>query len=337
MKKILVLVIFMFIVSGCNNTTNYKNSFLAFDTYIEFSAYAKDEEEFTKYFNYTKDEFNRYHHLFDAYKNYKGLNNVKTINDNAGKKAVKVDKDLFNLIKKSKEYYKGAYQRNNIALAPVVLEYKRVQEKYDNNISIKPPKMNILLKKSKCSNMKDIVLDEAKSSVFLKKECNLIDVGAVAKGFATDAISEKLKKQGVASALINAGGNVSIIGKKPKDELFKIGITDPNNIDNYVLILSSSDNNVVTSGDYQRYFKYNGKRFHHIIDPSTLLPSTPNKSVTIVSDDGLKADFFSTESFMLDVKKIDNLSKKFDFEYIVIDKNDKITISEGIKDEVKAK
>lgn len=337
MKKILSLIFIIFILAGCSSTNNYKNSFLAFDTYIEFSSYTKNEEEFNKYFNYTKDEFNRYHELFNAYKNYKGLNNVKTINDNAGKKPVKVDKELFDLIKVSKEYYKNTFKKNNIALAPVVLEYKKVQEKYDNNEVVSPPKMSVLKQKSKCSNMDDIILDEKNSTIFLKNKCNLIDLGAVAKGYATDAISDNLREMGLNSALINAGGNVATIGKKPGNEMFKIGITDPNKIDNYLLILNSSDSNVVTSGDYQRFFTYNNKRFHHIIDPFTLLPSTPNKSVTIISDEGLKADFFSTETFMLEINEIKKLANDFDFEYIVIDKNDKITISDGIKNEIEAK
>lgn len=337
MKKITSILFLLLVLMGCSKTTTYSDSFLAFDTYIEFSVNTKDEEEFNKYFKYTKKEYDKYHKLFDAYNNYKSLNNVKTINDNAGKKAVVVDKELFYLVAKSKEYYKASYGKNNIALAPVILEYKAKQEQYDAGKDVELPSKALLKKRAKCSNINDIVLNEKKNSIYLKKECNIIDVGSIAKGYATAKIANELKEKELKSGIINAGGNVSLIGQKPNNEMFKIGITDPDNIESYRMIINTSDTNIVTSGNYQRYFKIGDNKYHHIINPKTLMPAKENKSVTIVSKDGLQADFFSTEVFMLNVKQTKRLAKKFDFEYIIIDKNDKIIISDGIKDEVEIK
>lgn len=336
MKKYLLLLISLCLFGCQTQMEKNSESFLSFDTYIDFTAYTSNKDDFNKYFEQTKKEFTEYHQLFDAYNNYKGINNVKVINDNAGQKAVKVDEKLYNLIKKSQEYYKDSFQKNNITLAPVVSVYKEVQEKYNDGMKVTNPEMSLLKKKAGCVGMVNIVLNDKDSSVYLKKSCAQIDVGSIAKGYAADEVAKSLEEEGLTSGIINAGGNVVVIGKKNNDD-FTVGIANPDDSNSFKMTLKASDINIVTSGDYQRYYIIDGKRMNHIIDPDTLRPAQENKSVTIINHDGLVADYFSTECFMLDISKIKELATKYKFEYIIIDKNDKITISEGIKDAVEVK
>ncbi|MDR1782621.1 MAG: FAD:protein FMN transferase [Bacilli bacterium] len=337
MKKIISILLLLILITGCSSKNEkFDDSFLSFDTYIEFTAYTKDKETFDKYDKIVQDKFTYYDQLFDAYNNYKNVNNVKTINDNAGKKAVVVDQDLYYLIKESVNYYHNADKKNNIMLSPVINQYKIQQNNYENNKPVTNPSMSYLKELNKCTSMSNIQLNDKDHSIYLKEKCAQMDVGSVAKGYATDLIAEYVKKQGLSSGIINAGGNVSLIGSK-NNKPFVIGIANPDDPNTYILTIDSENTNIVTSGDYQRYYMINGKRMNHIIDPDTLLPADVNRSVTIITDDGLKADYFSTECFMLDKEKIAKLAKKFNFEYIIIDKNEKITISDGIKDEVKIK
>ncbi|MDF9867738.1 thiamine biosynthesis lipoprotein [Bacilli bacterium PM5-3] len=336
-KKILFLFSLLFIFGCQANLEKHSESFLSFDTYIEFTSYTNSESEFDEYYKFTKTSFEKYHKLFDAYNNYSKINNVKTINDNAGKKAVVVDDELFNLIEKSKKMYLDTKQKNNIALAPVILEYKKIMDEYEKNKDIKNPSLSKLNKLNKCTNIDNIVLNYNKKSIYLKKACAKIDVGSIAKGYTSSIIARQLEEKGMKSGIINAGGNVVLIGKKDNKNDYSIGIANPNDPSNYKIIIKESNTNIVTSGDYQRYYIIDGIKYNHIIDSDTLKPANINKSVTIILGDGLMADYLSTECFMLDLKDIDVLSKQFSFEYVVIDKNDKITISEGLKDAVEIK
>ncbi|MDR3215565.1 MAG: FAD:protein FMN transferase [Bacilli bacterium] len=337
MKRSILLLICLCLVIGCSQKQEkYNDSFLSFDTYIEFTGYTSNKKEFDKYFIEVKNSFNTYHKLFDAYQNYDNINNIKSINDNAGIKPVKVNKELFDVINQTIIYYHGANKKNNIALSPIINEYKIVQENYEAGKAIVNPDMTNLKKLNQCTNINNIVLNEAEYTVYLKKQCAKIDVGSIAKGYATDQVAQKIHKDGLHSGIINAGGNVSVIGNK-NNKPFTIGIADPNNPNIYILTLNAQDTSIVTSGDYQRYYMIDNKRMSHIIDPNTLLPANINRSVTIVSSDGLIGDYFSTECFMLNEQEIDKLAKKYHFEYIIINKKEKIIVSEGLKNDVKIK
>ena len=137
-------------------------------------------------------------------------------------------------------------------------------------------------------------------------------MGAVAKGYATELIGEELRASGLETALISAGGNVKIIGSAPEAERnsFGIGLQNPEAItgdsaaeDNMKDIIYTNDTSVVTSGDYQRYYIVNGKHYHHLIDPDTLMPADHFRSVTIVTKDSGLADFLSTTAFCLPYEK----------------------------------
>jgi thiamine biosynthesis lipoprotein len=132
-----------------------------------------------------------------------------------------------------------------------------------------------------------------------------LDVGAVAKGYATELVAKELEAAGLKSFIINAGGNVRVVGK-PLDgirERWGIVIQDPDKSittdeDNFDTIFVRN-NSVVSSGDYQRYYIVDGKIMHHLIDPKTLMPGNYFKAVTIVTEDSEVADFLSTTTFLL--------------------------------------
>ncbi|WP_423364625.1 FAD:protein FMN transferase [Mycoplasma sp. P36-A1] len=341
MKKIkyIISALVILFISGCSaQESKFSESFLAFDTYINVTVYSSKEADANVYLEEAKALYESYHKKFDAYNNYNGLNNIKTINDQAGKAPVVVDQDIFDLIKQAKELYEQGNTKNNIALYPVTQLYTQKYNEYEaGKKNINNPTSKQLKSANKCVSVDNIQLDNVKKTVFLKEKCNKIDVGSTAKGYVTALVAKKLQDDGLKSGLINAGGNVVAINSKPDKSNYVIGIANPDSPSEYNVTLSIANKNVVTSGDYQRYYMVDGKRMHHLIDPDTLKPGNLHRSVTVVSDNGLLADYFSTDAFLLPTTEIEKLSKKYNFEYIIIDKDEKVTVSDGIKDAVEIK
>lgn len=162
----------------------------------------------------------------------------------------------------------------------------------------------------------------------------MLDLGSVAKGYASDRIVDLLKENSVESALINLGGNVYALGKKPDGTLWNVGIADPLNSENTIGYVSISSKAVITSGGYERYFEKDGKTYIHIIDPSTGFPvSNDLVSVTIVGDTGVVCDAFSTALFVMGSDRaIEFWRSSDDFEAILIKNDGKILVTEGLNE-----
>ncbi|MBQ5503701.1 MAG: FAD:protein FMN transferase [Oscillospiraceae bacterium] len=161
----------------------------------------------------------------------------------------------------------------------------------------------------------------------------LIDLGAVAKGYAGDRVTALLRSSGVKSALINLGGNVQCLGRKPDGTKWKIGVQDPSG-SGYVGVIEAEDEAVVTSGGYERYFELDGKTYWHIIDPSDGRPADSGIiSVTVVGASGLACDGLSTALFVMGKEKAAGLWRENGgFEAVFVTENGDIIITEGILD-----
>lgn len=154
-----------------------------------------------------------------------------------------------------------------------------------------------------------------------------IDLGAIAKGYIADQVKTYLKKQGVKHAIINLGGNVDVIGTKPDGSKYNIGIQKPfDESGEAITSVQLKDQTVVTSGIYERYFKKNGKLYHHILDPRTGYPCENNLySVSIITDSSTKADALSTTCFLLGYEKGMELIQSMDgVEAIFITDDEKV-------------
>lgn len=136
-------------------------------------------------------------------------------------------------------------------------------------------------------------------SAHLENPKQKINLGAIAKGYITDGLNEILDEYDIESALIYLGGNVYAKGKKPDKTAWRVGICDPESPDTYLGIINAEDIAVITSGDYERYFEYDGEKYHHIIDPKTGYPANSGlRSVTIVCKNGALGDMLSTRCFI---------------------------------------
>lgn len=317
-KKIFWLLALVFILSACSKGDQkvYEkfsyNFFGTFDTIIQTSIYAESEEKANEHQKYIEDRLNDLHKKFNSYEGYEGINNVYTINQEAGQNPVKVSDELFNLINQSIDFYHKYSDRNDISFGNVTKiwkDYSSLNAKEDLGLPTEDrlPKIEELEESNSHTNIDNIVLDQKEKTVYLKDQNTKLDVGAVAKGYAVELVMEELRQMGADSVMISAGGNVKVIGKPLDGQRDKcgIGIRDPENAhsDNLESSLKETlfldDTSIVTSGDYERFFTVDGKNYHHIIDKKTLYPAEYFRSITIVTKDSGLADFLSTAIFML--------------------------------------
>lgn len=177
--------------------------------------------------------------------------------------------------------------------------------------------------------------NESVSSIYIGDKCTL-DLGAVGKGIACDVVQDYLKKQKeVSGAVIAVGGSILLYGSKADGSNWNVAVQNPRGQDGEAMgVLSlSGTTNVSTSGDYEKYFMQDGKRYHHILDPSTGYPADSGLiSVTIVSDSGLLSDGLSTACFVLGKERGQKLLETYGAEGIFIDQNKKVTVTKGLKD-----
>lgn len=306
-----ILLLSLFV--GCqmkkeSEYSKYNDSFFdTFDTLTQVVGYTKSDQEFRRYFDMIHGRFQELHKLYDIYADYEGINNIKTINDNAGIKPVKVNKEIIDLILFAKDWYKRTGGRTNIAMGSVLRiwhEYR--SEGIDDPDNARLPTMEELREAAKHTDIDKVIVDTANSTVYLEDKRMSLDVGALAKGFATEIAAKEAIAEGFTSGMISAGGNVRILGK-PLDgvrERWGIGIQNPDKAiiteeQNLLDTIFLNDSSVVSSGDYQRYYVVNGRVYHHIVDPQTLMPAEYFRAVTVVTEDAGAADFLSTTVFLL--------------------------------------
>lgn len=304
-KKLFCFLLVALLLSGCTvpaqkTPQRYTATFLdVFDTVTTIVGFAESEDAFTQQAQTIYDELLRYHQLFDIYDDYDGIANLKTVNDAAGGDPVQVDTAIIQLLKSCKEYDALTGGKVNAAMGSVLqLWHEARSDAYDDPLNAYLPDETKLEEAAQHVNFDDVILDEENSTVRIADPSLRLDVGAIAKGWATQKVAEKAP----AGMLISVGGNVCATGPKNGDSPWVVAIENPDGGD-YLHTVYVETGCVVTSGDYQRTYPVNGKFYHHIIDPDTLYPSEYFRSVTIVCADSGLADALSTALFLMPLEE----------------------------------
>ena len=361
MKKIINILLacsFLF-MTGCKKEQYQyltKRFVGPFDTITTYITYAKSEDDFKKQCDYIDEKLNYYNDLFDKYNNYSELNNVKTINDQAGKQAVEVDQDLINLIELCIQRNKDISSKVNIAFGSVIEIWHDYRESAENNGGVgEVPSLDDLRKANEHTNLESVQVDKDKKTVYIDDENVSIDVGATAKGYAIELIKQDLIEMGVDNFLLSGGGNVVSHGERkikkegnfylnecqdkycvgiesPQDGNFAVSDSDEDSENEAVLVVQGES--IVTSGDYQRFYEdINGIKYHHLIDPDTLFPAVHFRSVSIITEDSGLADFLSSAVFLMKYEDGLKLVNSLDgVEAIWLLEDGKIRMSDGLKD-----
>ncbi|MBQ8092285.1 MAG: FAD:protein FMN transferase [Clostridia bacterium] len=306
--KFLVILAFLFLPHVSLAAAKYTDVYTdAFDTVISFIAYADSPETFTEVSGQVHSLYLYLHKLYDRYNSYEseGIVNVYTLNEKAKDGPVEVDPLLFAMLRFSKNQYELAKGQTNIAMGkPLGIWHEYRERGLADPASAEVPDLELLKKAAVHANIDDLILDEEKMTVCFADPELQLDVGAVAKGYATEIVAKMLENTAVSSYIISAGGNVRL-GNPPLDGRpnWGVGIQAP---DGEVFASSEiaetiylSNCSVVTSGDYQRYYEADGIRYAHLIDPDTLMPGDTYRSVTIITEDSGYADLLSTAAYLM--------------------------------------
>lgn len=328
-------ILFVLGLFGCGRQKAYRKEFYTlFETISSLTVYAESEKDFEETARFFEDELTRYHHLFDIYNEYDDINNLKTVNDNAGSAPVKVDKEIIELLKFCREMYEKTDGEVNAAFGSVLeIWHDYREEGMENPENAKLPPMKALQDAAGHTDMNDVVIDEEKSTVYLKDKEMSLDVGAVAKGYVVEKIGGELENNGVAAALIDIGGNIKAVGKKDDGGPWRLGLQNPDleSDDFYVHTIELEDKSLVTSGNYQRYYTVGGKRYHHIIQPETLMPSDEYAAVSVICDNSSIGDALSTALFNMDEEKGRVLAESFNAEVLWIRPDGSESMTDGFK------
>ncbi len=305
-RSIAIICIFLFVLvsavqCGCAEKLRFEYTTLcAFDTVTTVTAYCSGESEFKELCGIVESELIRCHRLFDIYNTYDGIFNLKSINDSAGTGPHRAPTEIMELLEYGIEMYTFSEGRLNIAMGAVLSVWHQFRESALSGAPAKLPPDDTLSAASLHCDINDLILDMSSSTVELADPEMSLDVGAVAKGYAANLIRDKLIESGYNSVLINIGGSVCVIGPR-HDGDWSVGIQS--SFGGYSDIVHISKGFLISSGDYQRYYEYEGARYHHIIDPDTLYPSANAASVTIRANDALLADALSTIVFIMEPKE----------------------------------
>lgn len=239
--------------------------------------------------------FKRISEIEDKMTINKETSEVININSKSGVDYVKVSDDTFQVIQRSLYYSEISNGKFDISIGPIVKLWNIGTDK------ARVPSAEEIKAKLPLVNYRNILLDEENHKVMLKQKGMIIDLGAIAKGYAADEIIKVLEENGVKHALINLGGNIFAMGSKPDNTKWRLGVQDPvKPLGEYLGVVEVENKSVVTSGVYERYLEKNGKRYHHILDTKTGYPVDNSLlSVSIIADKSIDADALSTTTFSL--------------------------------------
>lgn len=326
---ILIIVLITAFLFGCTNKNENKADLpisktdFYLGTVITIKIYDKEDEAILeKAFEKIKDIENKMSIDIEE-------SEVSKINENAGLNFVEISEDTFNVIEESIYYSELSKGYFDITIGPLVKLWNIGSE------SARVPLQEEINTNLNKIDYKNILFNKENKSVMLKNKDMVIDLGGIAKGYIADEIVKVLKDNGVNSAIIDLGGNIFALGNKDNNKKWTIAIQNPFSIrGEYVGIIEVENSSIVTSGVYERFLEYKGKKYHHILNPYTGYPVENDLAgVSIISDKSIDGDALSTSIFSLGLKDGIELVEKIDNVEAVFITNDKgVYITSGLKD-----
>jgi thiamine biosynthesis lipoprotein len=322
---IYILLFFSFILifhpSSSQSSNLFKHHQVAMGTMIEIILIGDNEEKANKAALQAFQEIKRIETLMSPWID---SSDVTRINRSAGKKWVRVSPETIEVIKKAQEISTLSEGGFDITVGPLVDLWRKAREK-----KIPPSPEEVKLKLD-LVNFKNIEMHQ-EGKVFLKKKGMAIDLGGIAKGYAVDRAFKLLKSLGYENLIANAGGDLRVGGLK-NNQPWSIGIQNPREPQKILTRISVSDMAVATSGDYEKFFIYQDKRYHHIFNPKDGYPTEECRSVTIACKNTVTADALATAVFVLGPEKGYSLCRKLDgVQCLIVDKEGKTILSPNLK------
>ena len=249
------------------------------------------------------------------------------INKNAGIKHVKVDKEVIELIQRSKKI-------SDLTQGAFDITYGSIDKRlwnFDKKMTALPPP-EIAKKMVRLINYKNIEIDETNNTILLKEKGMRIGFGGIGKGYAAEQAKKIMQQNGVENGIVNASGDLSVWGFQPNGKPWTIGIANPNHTNEYFSSVELSNTSIATSGNYEKFVIIDGKKYSHTINPKTGLPITGIKSVTVITPNAEFADAIATPISIMGIEVGLNLVNQLhQVECIIINDSNQVFTSNNIK------
>lgn len=324
MRNLYFLKKTIFIVIACFVTTSVlaeweKLDYSTMGTNIVIEVFHNDANKRKEAISAVVSEMERINQTMSTYIE---SSDISQINARAYSEEMKISQEIFDLLALS-------FQISEITSGAFDITYASVGYLYSYPNKTKPSQAQIS-KLLSAVNYKLVSLNEENTSVQFLHEDLKIDLGGIAKGYAVDNAIELLREMGINNALVTAGGDTRLLG----DRLGKpwiVGIRDPRNSEKQAVVIPLAESAMSTSGDYERYFEEDGKRFHHILSPKTGKSTYSVQSVSIIGPQSVYNDALSTAVFVMGLEDgIGLINALPDFEAIVMDANRRMHYSNGL-------
>ncbi len=339
MKRFLAAVFCMALfcsLTGCKSTGESSAEFYAMDTTMNVTAYGTGAKSAV---SETQAKVDRLEALLSR---TRSDSEVSAINSGAADAPVAVSIETAGLLNAAWSYSHTTNGAFDITIAPVVSAWGFTTDHYQVPTQ---PALDALLNAVDYTGVLVEGISSSSARVTLRKG-QAVDLGGIAKGYASDCVEAILAENGVERAMASLGGNIYVRGTKPDGSAWRVGVQDPDRSGGFVGVLSLSDAFAVTSGGYQRYFEQDGKRYHHIIDPATGYPAESGlTSVTIVADgnktetpntpgNGTMCDAFSTAMFVMGEEKAAEFwrSGAYNFQMVLVTEDGRVLVTDGLAD-----
>ncbi len=263
-----------------------------------------------------------YRRIDDAMSTYKPNSEISLVNARAAESPVAISDELFGLVERSLELSQASGGAFDIT-------YDSVGYLYDFRARQRPTDAQIE-ERLGAVDYRHVVLDRERRTIFFTTAGVRINLGGIAKGWVVERAAAMLRERGVQHALLNAGGDTRVLGDR-RGEPWIVGIRHPRVADEVVTRLPLIDEAISTSGDYERYFEENGRRYHHILNPATGRPTEGILTVTVIGPDGTLTDGLDTAIFVLGAEKGLELIERYPgYETIIVDAAGKVSYSQGL-------
>ena len=321
MKNIICLLFFSLSFISFGQVT-HKRKLSMLGSPFEMTVVAKDTIQADFYIDMAVAEVKRIENLISDWIPDSQISNV---NNNAGIKAVKVDKEVFNLIER-------AIKVSQITSGAFDISYASMDKiwKFDGSMTTMPSEEAIKNSVSKIG-YKNIILNAKEQTVFLKMEGMKLGLGGIGQGYIADKVKELLKNKGCLSGIVNVSGDINAWGKQTNGKPWTVAIVNPMNKNKIFATFSLDDSAVETSGSYEKYVIFNGIRYAHIIDPRTGYPAQGVVSVSIFARQTEIADALATGVFVLGVETgLDLVNQLKGIECIIVDDKGEVHTSKNI-------
>jgi thiamine biosynthesis lipoprotein len=318
----LSLLLFLFTVLGTSAQVTHRRTLSMLGSPFEMTVVAKDIPEADHFIDMAVAETSRLEHLIS---DWIPTTPISEVNRNAGIKPVKVPKEVFDLVQRSikiSELTSGAFDISYASMDKIW--------KFDGSMTQMPSPEEIKNSVARVG-YQNIILDASNSTIFLKNVGMKLGLGGIGQGFIADKIKVMLVKEGVTAGIVNISGDINTWGKQLDGKQWKVGIKNPLNKDKIFATFPLEDSAVETSGSYEKYVTFNGKRYSHIIDTRTGYPASGIISVSVFAKSTELADALATGIFVLGVDVgLDLVNQLPGVGCIYVDDNGKISASKNI-------